>query len=129
MAENTVPSTVEKDQTPATREDSRFLVPPVDIYETESTLVVIADLPGVDKDDLNIHVEDDILTIDANAHDGLPGESLRDEFRLMRFHRQFTLSDQVDQEKIAAGLDHGVLTITLPKAEAAKPRQIPVSVG
>ena len=127
MAEKTVPATME-DRLPETREEDRFLVPPVDIYETSDGLAVVADLPGVDKEDLSIRVEDNILTIDGKAHDGLPGEAIRSEFALANFHRQFRLSDEVDQERITADLKNGVLQIQLPKAEKAKPKMIAVNV-
>ena len=128
MAENTVPTTTET-PTAATREESRYLVPPVDIYETEEGLVVLADLPGVEKDEVDVRVEDDLLTIDAKPHDGLPGSPVLEEFRLRNFHRQFRLGEQIDQERIGANLTGGVLTIDLPKAAKARPKAIAVSVG
>lgn len=128
MAENTVPTTTDT-PTPATREESRYLVPPVDIYETDEGLVVLADLPGVEKDAVDVRVEDDLLTIEASPHDGLPGASVHEEFRLRNFHRQFHLGEQIDQDRIAAKLTGGVLTIDLPKAAKAEPKAIEVSVG
>jgi len=129
MAETTVPNATEKDTEPrATREESRFLVPPVDIYEKPEGLVVVADLPGVPKDGVSVRVESGILTIEGKPEHKLPGAEVSREFSLLRFFRQFELTDTVDQAKIKAELRNGVLTIHLPKAEKAKPRQIDVKV-
>ncbi len=131
MAETTIPARNEE-QTEAiaqTRDDSRYIVPPVDIYENEDALVVVADLPGVKKEDLHINVENDVLTIDGHPSNGHEGELIRGEFELLNFYRQFTLSDKVDQDKIEATLARGVLTLKLPKAEKAKPRQIEVKIN
>ena len=111
----------------ATREESRYMVPPVDIYETDHALAVIADLPGVRKDDVDIRVDQGILTIKGKVKYTPPKELVRGEFSLLDFFRQFQLSDEVNQEKISAESKNGVLTITLPKAEKAKPRQIIVA--
>jgi HSP20 family protein len=105
------------------------MVPPVDIYETDHALAVIADLPGVRKDDVDIRVDQGILTIKGKVKYTPPKELVRGEFSLLDFFRQFQLSDEVNQEKISAESKNGVLTITLPKAEKAKPRQIKVKVG
>jgi len=131
MAEKTVPAQqeTETEVVKGTREQSRYLIPPVDIYETKDALVVAADLPGVHKSDVDVRVEDGILTINGKTSYERKGNPVVDEFSLLNFHRQFELSEAVDQEKIAAELKHGVLTIRLPKAEAAKPRQIAVKVS
>jgi HSP20 family molecular chaperone IbpA len=90
---------------------------------------VLADLPGVDKQDLRIEVEDNVLTIQARPKHALVGEPAYREFELVNFYRQFQLSDAVDTTKITADFTHGVLALHLPKAEAAKPKQIQVQVG
>jgi HSP20 family protein len=113
----------------ATREENRYMVPPVDIYETDNALAVIVDLPGVHKDGVDIRVDQDILTIKGKIRYQPPKNLIRGEFGLLDFFRQFQLSDEVDQEKITAESKNGVLSITLPKAEKAKPRQIKVKVG
>jgi HSP20 family protein len=113
----------------ATREENRYMVPPVDIYETDNALAVIVDLPGVHKDGVDIRVDQDILTIKGKIRYQTPKNLIRGEFGLLDFFRQFQLSDEVDQEKITAESKNGVLSITLPKAEKAKPRQIKVKVG
>ncbi len=117
------------DKTIATREETRYMVPPVDIFETEGSLVVIVDLPGVQKKDVDIKVDQDVLTIQGKVQYAQPKDGVREEFRLLDFFRQFQLSEEVDREKIAAESSNGVLTIKLPKAEKAKPHQIKVKVG
>jgi HSP20 family protein len=113
----------------ATREESRYMVPPVDIFETDKVLYVIVDLPGVGKEDVDIRVDQGVLTIKGKVRYEVPKNAIRTEFGLLDFFRQFQLSDEVDQSKIAAESKNGVLTITLPKAEKAKPRQVKVRVG
>ncbi len=113
-------------QLPETRDTSRFLVPAVDIYETEDALHVIADVPGVREEDLDIRVEDRVLTISGKPSLVTGEDLLMQEFELMPYFRQFRLGDDVDQEKIEARLQHGVLTLRLPKADQAKPKKIKV---
>jgi len=110
-----------------TRQLERYAVPPVDIYEEGDALVVLADLPGVPKDGLSIQVEKGILTIEGRVERDTPGQLLRQEFALTSFFRQFRLTETVDTEKIRASLKNGVLRLDLPKAEAAKPRKIPLA--
>jgi HSP20 family protein len=112
-----------------TRTQGQYISPPVDIYETEEGLVVKADLPGVAKENMDIRVENNLLTIRANAAHVAPGDPIYREYELVNFFRQFELSEKVDQSKISADLNHGVLTLNLPKAEEAKPRKIDVKVA
>ena len=116
-------------KTIATREETRYMVPPVDIYETDDALTVIVDIPGVRKDDADIRVEENVLTIKGKVQYAPVAGTVREEFNLMDYFRQFQLSDEVDIEKISAGVKNGVLTITLPKAEKAKPHQVKIKVG
>jgi len=127
MKESTVPVKREE-QLPETREEARTLTPPVDIFENADGLVVVADLPGADKKDLDVRVENDVLTIKAKSNGVIPAEPQYREYELLSFFRQFQLSDTVDQEQIKAELKHGVLIVNLPKKEAAKPKQIKVAV-
>jgi HSP20 family protein len=122
-------ATPKAEQSISTREETRFMVPPVDIFETENDLTVIVDLPGVQKKDVNIKVEQDTLTIKGKVHYSPPKELVREEFQLLDFFRQFQLSDEVDIDKITAESKNGVLTIKLPKAEKAKPHQVKIKVG
>jgi HSP20 family protein len=130
MAEKTVPTMSGKQATgkETTRDQERYIQPPVDIYETPDGLTLLADLPGVAPGELDVRLEDSILTIRAKAKHAVTGEPIYHEFELVNFFRQFELSDRVDQGKITARLNHGVLTLELPKAEKAKPRQITVQV-
>ena len=124
-----VASSPKEGKTIATREENRYMVPPVDIFETENDLTVIVDLPGVQKNDVGIQVDQDILTIKGKVQYDPPKEIISGEFRLLDFFRQFQLSDEVDSEKISAKSSNGVLTITLPKAEKVKPHQVKIKVG
>lgn len=112
-----------------TRAQERYVTPPVDIYETKDELVVTADLPGVPREGLDVRVEDNVLTIQGKSNHPAPGEEVYREYELNNFFRQFELSEAVDQSKIGAELKHGVLTLHLPKAEKAKPRQIQVRIA
>lgn len=103
------------------------MTPPVDIYEIEDGLTVIADLPGVRKEDIDIKVDNNLLTIDGKTSYQTQDSIVR-EFNLTDFYRQFQLSEEVDQENISAEMKNGVLTINLPRAEKAKPKKISVNV-
>jgi len=116
------------DKTLATRDETLYIAPPVDIFETEDALTVVADLPGVGKDEVDIRIEDNTLTITGKARYVPPANVLREEFSLQGYYRQFKLSDEVDQSKISAETKNGVLAITLPKAEKSKPKRIKVNV-
>ncbi|MCX8038344.1 MAG: Hsp20/alpha crystallin family protein [Candidatus Sumerlaeia bacterium] len=132
MAEKTVPVATEKQAVTARediRESERYLAPPVDIYETPDGLVVVADMPGVEKDSLGVRVEDNILTLEGKVCHTSPGQPVWSEYELVNFYRRFELTDEVDQDKIKAEYKHGVLTIHLPKVEQAKPRKIRVNVA
>jgi HSP20 family protein len=100
----------------------------MDIYETKEGFVVLADLPGVDKSGLDVRVENDILTIQGKPTYQPGGRAVVQEFELLDFYRQFELPDTVSAEKIQAEMKHGVLTLRLPRAEKAKPKQIEVKV-
>jgi HSP20 family protein len=106
--------------------------PAVDIFETEHELVVKADLPDVDLKDLDIRVENNILTIrgerkfEKNVSED---QYLRVERAYGSFRRSFSLANTVNAEAIKADYQNGVLTLTIPKREEAKPKQIKVNVG
>ena len=110
----------------STREFERYATPPVDIYETDDGLVVLADLPGVNAEGLSINVEEGVLTIEGKHSREKEIVYLDREFELASFYRQFRLAEIVDTENIKAALKNGVLTLTLPRSEKAKPRQIPI---
>lgn len=131
MAERTIANRSQQ-STPSreeTRSQEQYITPPVDIYETQEGLVVKADLPGVPKDSMDVRVENNLLTIRAKAAHVAPGDPIYREYELVNFFRQFELNERVDQSRISAQFDHGVLTLNLPKAEEAKPRKIEVKVA
>ena len=105
--------------------------PQVDIFETDKEITLLADIPGVKSDKLNIDLRDNILTITGDVE---PGEASDEEHVLIeyetgRFYRQFTLSEVIDQNKIDAKLGDGVLRLTLPKVEKAAPRRIAIKAA
>lgn len=105
--------------------------PLVDIFETEKTITLLADLPGVKADRLNIDLRDNVITIigDISPAEGQDEEDLVVEYETGRYYRQFTLSEVVDQNKIDAKLADGVLRLTLPKVEKATPRKIAIKAA
>lgn len=104
--------------------------PAVDVVETENAIVLKADLPDVNLDDINVNVENQTLTIKGERKFEREGDNNsyhRIERSYGSFVRSFTLPSIVDNEKVAADYRNGVLTVTIPKKEAAKPRQIKVN--
>lgn len=108
-------------------EEVRRIIPSVDIYETEDDVVLVADVPGVSKENLHLDIDKDELTISGlfPGHNG-GGKRLIDEFVYGEYRRTFTLGDTVDREKIVAKLEDGILRLTLPKYEKVKPRKIAI---
>lgn len=115
----------------ATRYSDAALMPPVDVVEDSNGITLYADLPGVSREKLQLQVEAGTLTIDAEIDLPLPEalQSSHTEVGLGRFHRSFTLSQDLDPEKVAAELTNGVLRLSIPKAEHAKPRRITVKAA
>jgi HSP20 family protein len=106
---------------------ARTFVPTTDIYETDQALTVVMEMPGVDKANLNVNVENDVLSvagrIDFSKYEKL--QPIYTEYNIGHYQRSFSLEpNRVDQEKIRAEMKDGILTLTLPKAERAKPRRI-----
>jgi HSP20 family protein len=106
----------------------RYYVPFADIYETDEALCVVMEMPGVEKKDLDVALENGVLRVDGridfSKYDGM--EPVYTEYNVGHYTRSFTLSDKIDQDKISAQLDDGVLTLTLPKAKEAQPRRISI---
>ena len=100
--------------------------PDVDIFETEKDLTLLADMPGVKSEDLNIDLRENVLTLDGEVKspESENESELYNEYRTGKYYRQFNLSEMIDQSKIEAAMTDGVLRLTLPKVEAAKPRKI-----
>jgi HSP20 family molecular chaperone IbpA len=105
--------------------------PQVDIFETEKEITLLADMPGVKADKLNIDLRENILTItgDIEPVESASEEDVLIEYETGRFYRQFTLSEVIDQNKIDAKLGEGVLRLTLPKVEKATPRKIAIKAA
>ena len=108
---------------------ARTFVPTTDIFETEPSLTLVLEMPGVDKSNVDVSVEDGILTVqgrlDFSKYQGL--QPVYTEYNIGHYRRSFSLSNKVDQSKISAEMKDGVLTLVLPKAEEAKPRRISIA--
>ncbi len=127
----TLPATATPGQPAATaRDEGAALWPPVDVIEDATGITLYADLPGVPREKLNLQVEGDTLTIEAELGlDVPPGlASTHAEVQLARYRRVFTLSKELDAEKVNAELQHGVLRLRIPKAEHAQPRKVQVQI-
>jgi HSP20 family protein len=105
--------------------------PATDIFETDGSITVLADMPGVKAQDLTIDLRENVLTLTGpvSAPEKAGESDVLREYRTGTFFRQFTLSETIDQSKIDAKLVDGVLRLELPKVERAKPRQITVQTG
>ena len=112
-----------KQQNPAA--ERPFVVPDVNIYETKNQFVLQAEMPGVTKEGLDVTLENNVLTLlGRRAEENTKGNLLYREVRRANFQRTFELDPGVDRGKISASIHQGILTVTLPKAEQAKPRKI-----
>ncbi len=105
--------------------------PEVDIFETEKEITLLADMPGVAADDVTIDLKEGVLNLSGEVKpwEGPEETDVLVEFEIGKYYRQFNLSDAIDQDKIEAKLEDGVLRLTLPKAQKAVPRQIAVKAG
>ncbi len=115
-------------QAPEQTLQGRVFTPPVDIYETEKAITLLADIPGVEADDLSIDLAEGVLTLAGNVKpsENKEEQDLMAEYETGSYYRQFRLSDIIDQGKIEANLTDGVLHLILPKAEEAQPRKIQI---
>jgi len=128
MKNSNLPTKYEK-QAVAAQEKTRTLTPPVDIFDAGDALVVVADLPGVDQEHIDINIEKNVLTLKAEPSTRVSEPSLLHEFVLYPFYRQFQLGELVDQDKVRAELRYGVLTVYLPKVAEKQPKKIDVKVS
>jgi HSP20 family molecular chaperone IbpA len=126
MSEKTVAT--QQTQTP---QNEAALLPPVDVVEDSAGITLYADLPGVTKDQLNLRVEAETLTIEGQLSLALPEgmEASHAEVSLPRYRRVFTLSRELDTDKVSAEFNQGVLTLRIPKTEQAQPRKIAIDVA
>jgi HSP20 family protein len=108
---------------------ARYYLPLTDIYETEDALTVVMDLPGVERKDMTVNLENDVLKIEGHIdfakYAGL--EPLYTEYNVGHFARSFALSNAIDQQRIEATVEDGVLTLTLKKSKEAMPRRIAIT--
>jgi len=112
-----------------TQEQSPALVPPVDVVEDAEGIVLYADLPGVPKERLDVHIDGEVLVIEGEMGLEMPKdmEATHIEVSLPRYRRVFTLSRELDPGRMQAELKNGVLKVRIHKAEHAKPRRIEVT--
>jgi HSP20 family protein len=108
---------------------ARYFVPQTDIYESDDALTVVMEMPGVERRNIDVRVENDVLRVegrvDPASYEGL--EPLYTEYNVGHFARSFTLSNKIDQEHIEARLEDGALALTLKKAKGALPRRITIT--
>ena len=107
---------------------ARYYVPNSDIYETDDALTVVMEIPGVEKKDVSVNLESDVLRvegrIDFSKYEGF--EPVYSEYNVGHYARAFTLSEKIDQDGISAELEDGVLTLTLKKSKQALPKRIAI---
>lgn len=114
--------------TPAKAQDEGALLPPVDVVEDASGITLFADLPGVTREGVGIHVNADTLTIEGDVSLDLPEgmEANHVEVAMPRYRRTFTLSRELDSQNVVAEFAQGVLKLRIPKAQHAQPRKIEI---
>lgn len=118
------------------RARTQLWLPPVDIYETDSAIVVEADLPGVHEENIDLHFDRQTLTISGTRAATLPSKDQAAQLRVFSaerlsggFARSIRLPEHVDADRINASFAHGVLTVTVPKSSVAVPRKIAIGAG
>jgi len=132
MADSKELQVKEKQEVASPAEETRtgvVFTPDVDIFENDQQITLLADMPGVAPDDITIDLNDNVLSIsgEVKPFEEEDESDLLIEFEIGRYHRQFNLSEVIDQGRIEAKHEDGVLRLTLPKAEKAIPRQITVT--
>ena len=126
-----------KDQQVATASDADARIrqttrtPAVNIHETDQAIIVVADMPGVTQDRVEITIDHDVLTlrgaVSPEVHKGF--DLLRREYDIANFERAFTLPAEIENENVSAIVCKGVLTVTLPKKKSVQPRRVAVAAG
>ena len=120
----------EVEQKAETTNREKYFIPAVDIFESETDVTVIAEMPGVTAEGIEITLEDDVLIMKGKKELEVgTGRILLQEYETGNYQRRFTVAETIDQDKIKATMNDGMLRITLPKAEPAKPRKIEVQIG
>ena len=107
----------------------RNFIPNTDIFETEQSLTLVLEMPGVDSENVDVTIEDNVLTVEGRIDFSKYAElqPVYTEYNIGNYARSFRIASQVDQGKISAEVKDGVMTLSLPKAESAKPRKIKVT--
>jgi HSP20 family molecular chaperone IbpA len=107
---------------------ARAFLPPTDIFESDDLLTIVMEMPGVDREDVDVNVENGVLRVegrlDFSKYEGM--QPVYTEYNIGHYRRSFSLSSKIEQDRISAQMQDGVLTLLLPKAEEAKPRRISV---
>jgi HSP20 family molecular chaperone IbpA len=124
-------NTTDKSQLQGQAEREHYLRPAVDIYEDAGGITLKADLPGVSRDRLDVQIDGDTLTIEGEAAIDMPEgmEALYADVSATRYRRSFTLSHELETDKISAEMKNGELTLLLPKRAELQPRKIEISAG
>ncbi len=132
MTDSKVLDTIEKKELETEQEKTvpgKYYVPYTDIFEEDDALIVVMEIPGVDRNDTEINVDKNILSVEAKIshakYDGL--SPVYTEYNIGHYSRSFALSNEIDQDGISAKTEDGVLTLRLPKGKGAQPRRIEVS--
>ena len=129
MAETKVQKIEKKDVDEVERTRSgRYFIPPTDIIDKEDRITVLSDMPGVDQKSIDITLENNVLTIQGCVQEEKPENYtlVHSEYQIGDYYRSFTISDTIDQDKIKAKYENGILRLELPKAEKAKSRKIEI---
>lgn len=118
-------------RTASNEQEQRAVLPVVDVFEDATGITLLADMPGVSKEQLELHVEGDALLIEGGLQQRTPDglEAIYAEVRVPRYRRSFTLSRELDTTRIEANLKDGVLSLRIPKQAHAQPRRIAVTAG
>jgi HSP20 family protein len=107
---------------------ARAFLPPTDIFEGDDVLTIVMEMPGVDREDVDVNVENGVLRVegrlDFSKYEGM--QPVYTEYNIGHYRRSFSLSSKIEQDRISAQMQDGVLTLLLPKSEEAKPRRISV---
>lgn len=131
MSNSTDMKTTNRSQVQKSAEQDVFLRPPVDIYEDQAGITLKADLPGVSRERLDVQLDGDTLTIEGEAAIDMPEgmEALYADVSATHYRRSFTLSHELEADKITAEMKNGELTLTLPKRAELQPRKIEIRAG
>lgn len=129
--ELTVQPKQEVQQSGESTKPEKYYVPAVDIYESEEAVTVVAEMPGVGREGIEIDLEDSVLTLKGAMRAEEPSDMrvLLREYEPGHYLRRFTVAETIDQQNISAALTDGLLTVVLPKATPARPKRIEVQVA